>query len=616
MTARRRTAVLVAGTLAAALLGAVPAAAPAVAGPPVAAPAVAAPELAEPAVKQPVAIGSGGAVSTVDLDATRAGIQVLRRGGNAVDAAVAAAATLGVTEPYSAGIGGGGFFVYYQARTGRVSTLDGRETAPRAMGPTAFLDPVTGRPLPFADAVTSGLSVGTPGTPATWAAALRNWGTISLGRALAPAIDVAEDGFVVDPTFSQQTAANAARFAHFTSTSALYLPGGQPPAAGTRFRNPDLAGSYRLLARHGVDALYRGPLADEIVSTVHRPPVTPGDPYNARPGLLGKPDLAAYRAIRRDPTRVRYHGLDLYSMAPPSSGGTTVGEALNILSGFRLSPADAVQSLHYYLESTRLAYADRNRYVGDPDQVGVPTGELLSGGFAAERRCLIDPRRAAASPVPPGSPDGDYHGCDTAGGAGRTEPTEGLSTSHLVTADRWGNVVAYTLTIEQTGGSGIVLPGRGFLLNNELTDFNFTPTQGAAPDPNLPAPGKRPRSSMSPTILLRHGQPVLAVGSPGGATIITTVLQILLNRLDLGMTLADAIAAPRASQRNALNGEAEPAFLARYGDPLAAFGQTFTVNPEIGAATGLEFLGHGRMLAAAEPVRRGGGSALVVRPAR
>ncbi len=576
-------------------------------------PAAAAPGTAGPA-KQAVAVGYGGAVSTVDLDATRAGIEVLRAGGNAVDAAVAAAATLGVTEAYSAGIGGGGFFVFRQGGTGRVFTLDGRETAPRAMTPTAFIDPATGQPLAFADAVTSGLSVGTPGTPATWATALRNWGTLSLGRVLRPAIGVARRGFVVDATFQQQTAANAARFAHFTSTSALYLPGGQPPRVGSRLANPDLADTYELLGRRGVDALYHGVLAGEIVDTVRRPPVTPGDPYLARPGLLREPDLAAYRAIGRAPTHVRYHGLDVYSMAPPSSGGTTVGEALNILGRVPFPATDPVQSLHYYLESTRLAYADRNRYVGDPDQVAVPTGELLSPGFAAERACRIDPRQAATSPVPPGSPDGRYGGCGSTGAAA-AQPVEGTNTSHLVTADRWGNVVAYTLTIEQTGGSGIVVPHRGFLLNNELTDFNFAPTQGTAADPNLPAPGKRPRSSMSPTIVTRDGAPFLAVGSPGGATIITTVLQVLLNRLDLGMTLPQAIAAPRASQRNAAAGEAEPDFLARYGTALAGFGQAFSTNPEIGAATGLEFLGRGRVLAAAEPTRRGGGSAMVLRPA-
>jgi gamma-glutamyltranspeptidase/glutathione hydrolase len=609
MRIHRRTAILAASTLAAALVGAVPVVMPASAG--------TTDHHPSRDVKQPVAVGSGGAVATVDLDASKAGVEVLRRGGNAVDAAVAAAATLGVTEPYSAGIGGGGFFVYYQARTGRVFTLDGRETAPAAMGANAFIDPATGQPLAFADAVTSGLSVGIPGSPATWDSALRRWGTMSLGHVLQPAIDVASRGFVVDPTFQTQTAQNAARFAHFTSTAALYLPGGQPPAVGSTFRNPDLADTYRKLARYGMDYLYRGPLAGEMVSTVHAPPLVAGDPYNARPGLMERRDLAAYRAIPRDPTHVRYEGLDVYGMAPPSSGGSTVGESLNILSRFPLSsatPAATVQSLHYYLEATRLAYSDRNRYVGDPDQVAVPTRELTSRGFGTERGCLINPAHAAISPVPPGSPDGHYSGCPAAVGAGSAEPYEGPNTTSLVATDRWGNVVSYTLTIEQTGGSGIVVPHRGFLLNNELTDFNFAPTQGTAFDPNLPAPGKRPRSSISPTIVLRHGQPYLAVGSPGGATIITTVLQTLINRLDLGMSLPAAIAAPRASQRNsAAGGEAEPAFISAYGTALAAYGQLLVLNPEIGAAVGLEFLGHGRVLAAAEPVRRGGGSALTAR---
>jgi gamma-glutamyltranspeptidase / glutathione hydrolase len=616
MPTSRRTVLMAASALTAALVASP--AAPALAG----APAVPAHHPAPPGhqVKQPVADGFGGAVATVDLDASKAGVEVLRRGGNAVDAAVAAAAALGVTEPYSAGIGGGGFFVYYQARTGRVFTLDGRETAPAAMGSTAFIDPATGQPFPFADAVTSGLSVGVPGTPATWDTALRRWGTISLGKALRPAIDVADRGFTVDSTFQTQTAQNAARFAHFTSTAELFLPGGQPPAVGSRLRNPDLADTYRKLARFGTGYLYRGPLADDLVHTVHAPPLVPGDTYNARPGLMEKRDLAAYRAVPRDPTRVRYEGLDVYGMAPPSSGGSTVGESLNILSTVPLSgatPAATVQSLHYYLEATRLAFADRNRYVGDPDQVSVPTRQLTSAGFGAERACLIDPAHAATSPVPPGSPDGDYQGCPAPTGAGSVEPYEGPNTTSLVATDRWGNVVSYTLTIEQTGGSGIVVPDRGFLLNNELTDFNFAPTQGTAADPNLPAPGKRPRSSISPTIVLRGGHPLLALGSPGGATIITTVLQTLINRLDLGMTLPAAIAAPRASQRNSAAGaDAEPAFLAQYGPALTALGQKFVANPEIGAAVGLEFLGHGRVLAVAEPVRRGGGSALVVVPAR
>lgn len=570
--------------------------------------------VAAPPAGGAVAVGLGGAVATVDADASRAGIEVLRAGGNAVDAAVAAAATLGVTEPYSAGIGGGGFFIVFQAATQRVFTLDGRETAPAAMRPTAFIDPATGQPLPLSDAVTSGLSVGVPGTPATWAQALSRWGTRSLAELLAPAIDVADRGFAVDATFAQQTADNAARFAHFSSTAALFLPDGRPPVVGSTARNPDLARTYRQIAENGVDWFYRSPFAREIVDTVAHPPLIKGDPYNARPGLLSVADLSDYQVIPRDPTLVRYKGLDVYSMGPPSSGGSTVGEALNIFSQLGPSAADPVTVLHHYLESSRLAFADRNRYVGDPGQLPVPLAQLLSPDFAAERACLIDPRRAAAGPAPPGNPDGDYHGCPPPSGSPGGQPSEGPSTTSLVTSDQWGNVVVYTLTIEQTGGSGIVVPGRGFLLNNELTDFTFAPAPGAASEPNLPGPGKRPRSSIAPTIVLRDNQPLLALGSPGGSTIITTVLQIMLNRLDLGMSLAEAIAAPRASQRNTATTEAELEFLNRYETALKDRGHQFTTNPEIGAATALEFVGDGKVLAAAEPVRRGGGSALVVNP--
>jgi gamma-glutamyltranspeptidase/glutathione hydrolase len=309
-------------------------------------------------------------------------------------------------------------------------------------------------------------------------------------------------------------------------------------------------------------------------------------------------------------------------MAPSSSGGTTVGESLNMLENVRLGRLDRAQALHYYLEATRRAYADRNRYIGDPadlDRAGrAVLPQLLTQGFADERFCTIDPAKASPGPVAPGSPDGDYHPTCSAITTSRpaSGDPEGLSTTHLVTTDRWGNVASYTLTIEQTGGNGMVVPGRGFLLNNEMTDFDFAPLTEGVPDPNLPAAGKRPRSSMSPTIVLRGGRPFIALGSPGGATIITTVLQTLINRLDFGLSLPAAIAAPRASQRNQSSGagEAEPAFLASDAARVlqTTYGQKFTENAEIGAATGLEFLGHGLVLAAAEPVRRGGGSALVV----
>lgn len=572
----------------------------------------------KPPPKQPTATGYGGAVATVDADATAAGLQVLRRGGTAVDAAVAAAAALGVSEPFSAGIGGGGFFVHYDAKTGEVSTLDGRESAPATATEQRFIDPATGAPLAFADARVSGLSVGTPGTLATWAEALERWGRFGLARNLRPAIELAEDGFVVDETFRSQVAANAAIFADFPATAELYLPGGAPPAVGTVLPNPDLADTYQQIARRGIDVFYEGPIADEIAATVQDPPVRDGATRNVRPGDLTTGDLAGYEVIERDPTVVEYRGLQVYGMPPPSSGGSTVGEALNILENYDLGAMDEAQALHHYLEATALAFADRNRYVGDPDVIDVPLAELLSQGFADERACLLDPDAAAPKPVAPGVPDGDYaDGCPTAPDPAAV--ADDGSTTHLTTADRWGNVVAYTLTIEQTGGSGITVPGRGFLLNNELTDFNFAPTQGSAPDPNLPGPDKRPRSSMAPTIVLDDdGDPLLAVGSPGGATIIGTVLQTLVNRIDLGMDLPQALAAPRLFQPNAVNTSAEPAI---DGGPLGAilesqYGHTLAPTPEIGAATGIEFLGRHRLQAVAEPVRRGGGSAGVLVPMR
>ncbi|RAY13266.1 gamma-glutamyltransferase [Actinomadura craniellae] len=563
----------------------------------------------------PVATGWGGAVATVDADASRTAIEVLRSGGNAMDAAVAAVATLGVTEPYVAALGGGGFLLHYDARTGRVQTVDGRETAPAKMGERSFVDPATGRAIPFEEAVTSGLSVGVPGTLAQWDLALRRFGSRPLGTLLKPAIGVAERGFTVDQEFHDQTAVNAARFRDIVPTRRLFLPGGAPPPVGSTFRNPDLARTYRTLAERGPDWLYGGGLGREVVAAVRRPPVDPAATRRVRPGLLAEGDLARYRALSRPPTRVRYRGLEVYGMAPPSSGGSTVGEVLNILAGLPRPGADPVPALHRYLEASRLAYADRGRYIGDPAYVDVPLRELLSPGFAAERRCLVT-GRAAASPVPPGSPDGRYAGCPVPAAAGRPLTAEGPQTTHLVVADRWGNVVSYTVTIEQFGGSGITVPGRGFLLNNELTDFTLEPTPG---DPNLPAPGKRPRSSMAPTIVLRDGRPWLALGSPGGSTIITTVLQILLNRIDLGMDLPAAVAAPRATQRNTPQTLAELAFIERYGAGLRALGHDLAVFPgppagQIGAAAALEFLRPGLVQAVAEPVRRHGGSARVVHP--
>ena len=561
--------------------------------------------------RSPTAVGYGGAVTTVDPTATAVGLDVLRRGGNAVDAAVAAAATLGVTEPFSAGIGGGGFFVYYDAKHHAVHTIDGRESGPADMTTDYFVDPATGVGYPFQEARISGLSVGAPGTLATWRAAASQWGTRPLRTLLKPAAQVAENGFPVDATFRQQIADNLNQFGQFDATSALYLPNGQPPAVGSIQRNPDLAATYRLIGKRGTGVFYGGPIGSEIAQTVQHPPVSahPIGTWTApiRPGTLTADDIANYHLNFPAPTHSDFRGLGVYGMSVPSSGGTAVGEALNIIEQAPVS--SVVQTEHRFLEASALAFADRNRYVGAYTPQST-LDKLISDSWAQQRACQINPAQALTKPVPPG--DINATGCTPALVGGPTE--NGQSTTNLTVADKWGNVVEYTLTIEQTGGNAMVVPGRGFLLNNEMTDFNFTPTQGTAPDPNMPGPTKRPRSSMSPTIILKDGTPFLAAGSPGGATIITTVLQILVNRIDLGMTLPEAMAAPRASQRNAPTVQAEQAYRDQYETALAALGHAFSTTPELGAATAIEFTGHGGMIATAEPVRRGGGAAAVVHP--
>ncbi len=423
---------------------------------------------------------------------------------------------------------------------------------------------------------------------------------------MQPSIRLASRGFVVDQTYRQQTLDNLTRFRDFTSTRETFLRNGNAPAVGSTFRNPDLAATYSRIADGGDAAFYSGRTARTIVDTVQHPPVVAGSTRNVRPGLMTTTDLAGYRSKERAPTVSSYRGLQVYGMGPPSSGGSTVGEALNILEGYPLSGLPRDDALHYYLEASRYAYADRGEYLGDPDYVYVPLKGLLSDGFAAERRSLIT-EQAAQSPVAPGNPY-PYDGGSGTVSMKASTAIEGPSTTHLTVSDRWGNIVSYTFTIEQTGGSAITVPKHGFILNNELTDFE--PTPGLA---NSPDGGKRPRSSISPTIVTSEGEPILALGSPGGSTIITTVLQTLVNDVDFGMTLPEAIAAPRASQRNTAETSAEPAFLST---PEAALlvsdhGQKFVSTPEIGAATGIAFLPEGTVQAAAEPTRRGGGSALV-----
>ncbi len=563
-----------------------------------------------------LAQGRGGAVASVDRRATEIGIEVLRSGGNAIDAAVATAAALGVTEPFSAGIGGGGFMLIYQKAADRVITLDGREEAPASATVEMFKDPDSpmGEPLPFSpNRISNGAAVGVPGTLPTWEEALKRYGTMSLSEVLRPAIDLARNGFEVDQTFANQIQQNQARFAAFTSTQALYLPNGQPLVVGSVFKNPDLAKTYELIATEGLNPFYRGEVGEAIVQTVQHPPTVATPPFQVIPGGMTMADLDRYAVRSRSPLVTNYRGYKIYGMGLPSSGGTTSHEVMNIAENFDLSGLDSVKAWHTIIEAERLAFADRNQFIGDPEYVDVPLVGLQSAGFAQTRRALIGDRapekefRATA-----GNPllfqDDPSPSMTASTPSAQIRVQQAGSTTHLTVVDRMGNIVSYTFTIESIGGSGIVVPGYGFLLNNELTDFD-----PMRPHPNSPEPGKRPRSSMAPMIVFAPNGEVIAYGSPGGSTIITTVLGISFNLMDFGLSLADAIAAPRISQRNGGVTQVDSSFeQTDLGKSLTTLGHILEPVPEIGAATGITIAPDGLMTAAAEPVRRGGGSAMTV----
>ena len=512
---------------------------------------------------RPAVTGNLGVVATESPAAARVGRRVLERGGNAVDAAVSTAFAIGVARPQSCGIGGGGFMVYRSAR-GRTAALDFRETAPAAFQPDTLQGP--GLHQTF----TGHLAVGVPGTVAGLRAALRRYGTTSLAAAVRPATRLASDGFRVPPSLSEAMAANAARLKLYPAAASQYLVGGQTPyPAGSVLRQPDMARSLDAIGRHGPDAFYRGRIARLIAGEMRRNQANPGAGDGA---VMTARDLGRYHAKWRRPLRGSFRGHGLVAMPPPTSGGIAVIEMLNLLEGFDLrgtgqSSADA---LHLIAESQKIAWADRAEYVADPDFVLVPTAALTGKGYAARRRAEIDRSRAAGS-YPPGF--GPYPGIQrspTASGA------ESGTTTHLSVIDRRGNSVALTCTIEQEFGSAVVAPGTGFLLNNELTDFGRPGTANQAQG------GKRPRSSMSPTIATAAGRPVLVTGGAGGSRIIMGTLLTTLNRLEFGLDIAHAVDAER------IDAQVSPALIedARIDlaviDELERRGHTFRPEGEYG----------------------------------
>jgi gamma-glutamyltranspeptidase/glutathione hydrolase len=455
--------------------------------------------------------------------ASRAGVEVLQKGGNAVDAAVATGFALAVVYPAAGNIGGGGFLIAVM-KNGRTAAFDFRETAPLRAHPRMFLD--SSGAYDGTGNHEGHLSVGVPGTVAGFFAAHEALGRLPMSSLLAPSIRLAEKGFPVSWPLHDDFVALDTLFAlHPGTAQAFRKRGKEPYRPGDVWKQPDLARTLKRIRRDGRDGFYRGETARLLAEEMRR-----------NGGLITMEDLAAYRAVERQPVRGSYRGYDVLSMAPPSSGGVTLIEMLNILEGYDLALEGyhSAGHLHLLAEAMRRGYADRATHLGDPDfNPDAPVTRLLSKEYAATLRSSIDPRRASRS-----RPDGPGPG------TGNTE------TTHYAVVDAEGNAVVVTTTLEDWYGSKIVAPGTGFLLNNEMGDFNPVPgrtdsTGLVGTPPNLVAPGKRMLSSMTPTILLHDGKPWLLVGSPGGRTIINTVLQVIVDMVDFGMDLGEAVAAPR-----------------------------------------------------------------------
>ena len=505
---------------------------------------------------------AGGVVAVSHPLAAQAGADVLAQGGNAFDAAAAIQFALNVVEPQSSGLGGGAFMVAYVAKEGRVVVLDGREKAPAAATPTMF------GTLGFEDASTTGISVGVPGTLQLFSTALKQWGTWTLAKTLAPATALADNGFVVNASLAADIVNTSDRGFQMTNlqpeTAALFRPGGVPLKAGDRLRNPDLAKTFRLIAAQGPDVFYKGEVARAIVEAQGRASTTGAAGAALTQGAAGRmtlADLANYNVAQRQPLMGSYRGYTVATMPPPSSGGITALQQLKMLEQFPLGDKakgfgfGEKNTLHVLIEGMRLSFADRNTYEGDADFVKVPVAGLLDSSYLATRSALVKLDSALPlTSIRPGNPFPRDTALAATGTAARPagDPKEGTHTTHFVVADREGNVVSLTTTVESLFGSGILVPGYGFLLNNELTDFNWPPSFNLATNDlgaNDVAPYKRPRSSMTPTLLLKDGKPFAALGSAGGARIINAVVQITSNLIDHGMSVEQAIDAPRLSAR-------------------------------------------------------------------
>ena len=490
--------------------------------------------------KQPVRATRQMVVAANPL-AAQAGLEMLRAGGSAADAAVAVQTVLGLVEPQSSGLGGGAFLAWYDAKTGTMTTFDGRETAPAAATPELFLG-ADGKPLDFFDAVIGGRSVGVPGVPRLLETVHRKYGKLAWAGLMEPAIKLAEGGFAISPRLNRMIAEDIGRLDTQADTRAYFYDAfGSPRATGAMLRNPDYAQTLRAMAEGGTDAFYKGPLAGRIVAVVN------GHPTN--PGKLGLEDLAAYQVQERAAVCAPYRGYSVCGMGPPSSGALTIGQILGLIEPFDIATLgnDDPESWRIIGDASRLAFADRERFIADSDFVRVPKG-LLDADYLKARSALI--RRPTALPddqAKAGEPPWDKAGLDGAELRVDGKAFDMPATSHFVVVDADGNVAAMTTSVENAFGSRQM--AGGFILNNQLTDFSFAPEKDGAAVANRVEPGKRPRSSMAPTIVLKDGKPAFALGSPGGSSIIPYVATTLVGLIDWKLDMQAAISMPHMLNR-------------------------------------------------------------------
>ncbi len=522
--------------------------------------------------------------------AAQAGLDMLARGGSAVDAAIAAQLVLNLVEPQSSGIGGGAFMLTYEARDGSVAAYDGRETAPAAATPALFLD-AEGQPLGFYDAAIGGRAVGVPGLLAMLEMAHERHGKLPWAALFEPAITLAEEGFALSPRLHSLigTARDVGRYA--TARAYFFTPAGLPKPVGTRLANPEFAATLRAIAGEGAKVFYEGDIAADMVAAVR------GAADN--PGLMSLADLAAYEAKQRHPVCRDYRQWRVCGMGPPSSGGVTTLQILGLLQGFDLAALapGSLEAVHLISEASRLAFADRARYLADSDFSPVPVRGLLDGGYLASRAGLID-RQMSGGRASPGEPPFNE------GALGAPAPgNEGFSTTHLAVVDGHGNAVSMTSSIESAFGSRIMV--RGFLLNNQLTDFSFRPRIDGVAVANRVEAGKRPRSSMAPTLVLDgDGRLRLSIGSPGGSRIIGFVTQSLIAMLDWGLDVRAAISLPHHINRNGATDLEQYSPLAALGPDLERLGHEVAIRPLTSGLHGIAVTGHG-LEGAADPRREG-----------